>query len=132
MTFGSGSVFAKSGKLKIVTLSSTESESIVMCEDATYVVWMRDLLKFFGYNLDSPTKMYQDNLSAIWLATHNGAFSRNKHTILKRSFLKEKIEEGLIAPIHRDTDKMPADMLTKSMTRLLLHKHMTSIGMERV
>ncbi len=49
ITMGSGYVFAKSGKLKCVTLSSTESESVVMCEGATYIVWMRDLLEFFGY-----------------------------------------------------------------------------------
>ena len=38
MTLGSGYIFAKSGKLKCVTLSSIESESVIICEAATYVV----------------------------------------------------------------------------------------------
>ena len=41
LTLGSGYVFAKSGKLKTSTLSSTESENNMMCEGSTYIPWMR-------------------------------------------------------------------------------------------
>ena len=49
LTLGSGYIFAKSGKLKTTTLSSTESENNMMCSCATYIIWTRQLLTFFGY-----------------------------------------------------------------------------------
>ena len=129
ITVGSGYVFAKSGKLKSVTLSSTESEGDTMTVGATYIVWLRDLLTFWGYPVNLPTRLYQDNLSAIWLATHDGKFNRNKHTMVKRAYFREKVEQGVLVAMHRDTDKMPADMGTKAVGRELLTKHMKSIGM---
>jgi hypothetical protein len=132
MTLGSGYIFAKSGKLKCVTLSSTESESVVMCEAATYVVWIRGMMDFFGCRFEQPTRMYQDNLSAIWLATNDGSFSKNKHTLVKRAYLMDKVKEQIIVPVHMDTERMPADMLTKSMNRKLLTRHMERIGMIRL
>ncbi len=54
---GTGYVFAKSGKIKTVTLSSTESEGYMMCDAATYIVWMRELLSFFSYDMSIPTRM---------------------------------------------------------------------------
>ena len=129
ITLGSGYVFSKSGKLKTVTLSSTESEGETMTNECTYVVWMRDLLTFWGYPQILPTRMFQDSLSAIWLATHDGKFNRNKHTLVKRAYFREKVEQGVVAVLHRDTDKMLADMGTKAVGRDLLSKHMKYIGM---
>jgi hypothetical protein len=132
LTFGSGYVFAKSGKLKTATLSSTESENNMMCECATYILWMRELLTFFGYEMAAPTRMFQDNLSAIWLSTHDGKFTRNKHTIVKRSFFREHVESDEIQPLHMDTENMPADMGTKPLCKKLLEKHMKKVGMVQV
>jgi len=129
ITMGSGYVFAKSGKLKSVTLSSTESEGYMLCEGATYVVWVRELLSFYGYRMDKPTKMYQDNLSTIWLATHEGSFAKNKHTIVKRAYVKERIDEKELVMMHCDTERMSADMETKPLAKKLLQKHMESIGL---
>ena len=132
ITLGSGYVYAKSGKLKMVTLSSTESENSMMCEGATYIVWMRQLLSFCGYMMTEPTTMYQDNLSAIWLGKHDGKFSRNKHTMVKRSYFREQVVGGLIEPKHLGTEDMPADMGTKPLSRKLMTRHMKKMGMVRV
>ena len=127
MTLGSGYVFAKSAKLKTAILSSTESENDMMCSCATYIIWTKELLTLFGYQMTAPTRMYQDNLSAIWLSSHDGKFSRNKHTLIKRSFFREHVDDGEIEPLH-----MPADMGTKPLCRKLLTRHMAKVGMERV
>ena len=76
----------------------------MMCECATFILWTRELLTFFGYQMTATTRMYQDNLSAIWLSSHDGKFSRNKHTIVKRSFFREHVDEGRIEPLHMDTE----------------------------
>jgi len=129
ITMGTGYVFAKSGKLKSVTLSSTESEGYMACEGATYIVWIRELLTFYGYDMSTPTRMLQDNLSTIWLATHEGSFGKNKHTIVKRAYVREKIEEGVLVMTHCDTERMTADMGTKPLCKKLLQRHMEAIGM---
>jgi len=126
---GSGYVFAKSGKLKSVTLSSTESEGYMVCEGATYVVWIRELLIFYGYDMNTPVRMLQDNLSTIWLGTHDGSFSKNKHTIIKRAYVREKIEDGVLVVVHCDTERMSADMGTKPLCKKLMLRHMGAIGM---
>jgi len=79
-----------------------------------------------------PIKVLQDNLSAIWLATHDGSFGRNKHTIIKRAYIKEKIEDGTMVMLHCDTDRMAADMGTKPLDKKTLIKHMTKIGMVNI
>jgi hypothetical protein len=132
ITLGSGYVYAKSGKLRTVTLSSTESENSMMCECATYIVWMRQLLSYYGYVMTAPTRMYQDNLSAIWLGKHDGKFSRNKHTLVKRSYFREQVTGGVIDPQHLRTEEMPADMGTKPLTRKLMTRHMKAMGMVKI
>ena len=51
---------------------------------------------------------------------------------MKRAYLREKVKEKIIVPVHMDTERMPADMLTKSMNRKLLTRHMERIGMIRI
>jgi hypothetical protein len=132
LTLGSGYVYCKSGKLKTSTLSSTESENNMMCDGATYVLWTRQLLTFYGYQMTAPTRMYQDNLSAIWLSKHDGKFSRNKHTLVKRSFYREHVDAGELEPLHMDGLYMPADMGTKPLCRKLMTRHMQKVNMVKV
>ncbi len=84
---------------------------------------------FYGYRIGGPTRMLQDNLSTIWLATHDGSFGKNKHTIIKRAYVKEKIEEGVVVVTHCDTERMCADLGTKPLGRKLLQRHMEAMGM---
>jgi hypothetical protein len=51
---------------------------------------------------------------------------------VKRSFVREHIEEGEIEPLHMDTEHMPADMGTKPLCRKLLTRHMEKVYMEPV
>ena len=88
------------------------------------------MLHYFGYVMEAPTKLFQDNLSAIWLATHDGNFQRNKHTITERAFVKDLIENKLMTCIHQDTEKMWANMLTKPENKKMLWESLKAFGME--
>ena len=59
----------RSFKLKMITLSSTESEWIVLCEATTLAEWIKSLLLSFDIII-RPIIVRQDNTSAIWLAEH--------------------------------------------------------------
>ena len=48
---GTGMIYVRSFKLKMITLSSTESEYIVLCEASTMAEWLKSLLLSFGISL---------------------------------------------------------------------------------
>ena len=120
-----GVIFARSFKLKMITLSSTESEWIVMCEAATFAEWLKDMILLFGYAI-RPIIIRQDNTSAIWLAEHGASFSRTRHLLVRRNKVKENIVSDIIKVVYTPTEFMVADMGTKplSLRSLLMHlKH---------
>jgi hypothetical protein len=129
LTLGSGYIHARTSKLKMITLSSTESEMCVMSEGATYARWLTSLLYDFGYPLDAPIRMYMDNLSAIHLLSNDGTFARNKHITIRENYAKEAISDGTITVHHKRTDEMNADMLTKFKSGQGLKSNMHDAGM---
>jgi hypothetical protein len=130
ISLGSGFVACRATKIRMVTLSSTESEGVGVSETMTYVVWMRVLLRGFGYAMSSPTPVYQDNLSTIWMARHDGSFARTKHIVVRKYYVRERLEANEAVLIHRAGDQLGADMLTKVLDAKAATRHMKSVGME--
>ena len=46
---GSGPIHTRSMKIRTVTLDTAESEGYMMCETVKYIIWGRELLKFWGH-----------------------------------------------------------------------------------
>ena len=82
MNLGSGMIYIRSYKLKLVTLSSTESEWTVLCEATQLAYWVKDLLANLGI-IVGPVRICQDNTSAIWLTENGPTFARTKHLLIK-------------------------------------------------
>ena len=61
-----------------------------------------------------------------------GSFARNKHIVIRRNYTLEGIQEKIDKPVHLDTSKQPADMLTKDKPYRLLYFNMKQAGMERI
>ena len=131
-TLGSGYVGARTSKIKMITLSSTESEQLALCEATTYARWMRKMLKDLGHEMATPTKLHMDNDSAIWLSENMGSWARNKHIIIRRNFTLEGIKLKEVKPVHIPTAQQPADMLTKDKGYRLLMENMKKIGLEKI
>jgi hypothetical protein len=49
--------------------------------------------------------------------------------LVRVAFVQQAIDDAVILPLHCDSAYLPADMLTKVMTRLLNERHMRRIGM---
>jgi hypothetical protein len=64
-------VCAKSSKQKVVTLSSTEAELVVLTSGTNAVLWLRNFLEDLGLPCIESTAVYQDNLSTIALITND-------------------------------------------------------------
>jgi len=67
--------------------------AVEICE----LLWIRSLLKDIGYEQKDAMKLYCDNKSAIEIANNPIQHDRIKHVKIDRHFIKEKIEDGIIA-----------------------------------
>ena len=133
VTMGSGYVHARSTKVKMITLSSIETEQYVMCDATTYALWGRAMLKMFGlYNVTKPCRMYQDNFAAIGMTRRNGTFARTKHIMIRGNFVREAVERGDTKWYFKRTHNLAPDMLTKCLPRATILRHMAEMGMRDV
>jgi hypothetical protein len=129
MNMGSGMTYIRSYKLKLVTLSSTESEWTVLCEATQLAYWIKDLLASFNI-IVGPVRICQDNTSAIWLTENGPNFARTKHLLIKRNYSKEGILSNTTVILFTPGNKMQADMGTKPLSNRLLKKHMKDCGLK--
>ena len=112
MTLGSGTIFARSSKQKIVCKSSTEAELVAITDSIGEVIWLRTFLTAQGYALP-PAVLYQDNQGTIALCERGGAGHRTKHVKIRNFWVKERIDDGDIVVEYMPTESMLADVLTK-------------------
>jgi hypothetical protein len=128
ITLGSGVAHARSFKLKMTSRSSSESELIVLEEASSYVEWYMSLLSSFHVDNVKPLKVYQDNKSTIIMASQNGNFKRTKHLIIKENYVKDRLNNGDMVLKYLPTSEMPADMLTKAMSKFKLQSCMAALN----
>jgi hypothetical protein len=111
-----GTVFAKSGKQKLVTLSSTEAELVAVHDAMGHALHVRNLV----YELTGvihPVHLMQDNMSTIGLITGTGPVGQKSRHINVRYFsIRENIADGSVVVSYLPTAEMKADILTKPLT----------------
>ena len=80
LSLGKGAIYSGSWKQRLVSRSSTESESIGVYDVLPQMLWMKQFLEEHG-RLDTTTVVYQDNTSSILLERYGRSSStkRTKH-----------------------------------------------------
>ncbi len=117
-----GVFYARSQKMKIVTpAGSTESEYVALYEAATEIVFLRNLLEEIGFKQDSPTLVYEDNMSTIDMAHGKGNFHKQKHINVKYHFTRELVKQKVLQICYCKTEEMVADILTKGLSKSQLN-----------
>ena len=114
--FANAPIYAKSGKQKIHTRSSTESELVALDECVLHLLWMRQILEFIGYP-QNPAYTYQDNKSTIVVCeTGHSKHGKLKHMAVRYYFIHGQIEQNIMKIKYCKTTNMTADLLTKPLT----------------
>jgi hypothetical protein len=114
-----GAISWSSRKIKVVAISSFESEwysaSICGCE----VVVVRRLLEEIGRAQSDPTTIFEDNAACVYTATnYNKPMApRSKHIDTLIFKLREFVEDGVLSLAKIDSNSNVADCLTKSLAR---------------
>lgn len=111
-----GCISWDSRKQRTVALSSTEAEYMALSEAAKEAVYLRRLLLELGEEVDV-IKLSNDNVGAQKLASNAIYHARTKHIDIRHHFVREIVESKQIELHHIASEKMPADVLTKALTK---------------
>ena len=92
---GKGATISHSGKQKLNTKSSTESELVGADDMLVKVLWRLYFIQSQGYTVDQNI-MYQDNVVTMCLAINCTLSSskRTKHIKARYFFIKDKVDLG--------------------------------------
>ncbi|UYV83900.1 hypothetical protein LAZ67_X000556, partial [Cordylochernes scorpioides] len=114
-----GPIAWESKKQQTVSLSSTESEYIALCEAGKEAVHIRMLLDELGFGeiLEGPTVLKTDNQGARQLTRNPVYHARTKHIDIKWHYIRDIYGEGLVEVVHTPTQENVADIFTKSLTK---------------
>ncbi|GKF06608.1 hypothetical protein Tco_0037276, partial [Tanacetum coccineum] len=105
-----------SKKQKSIEISTTEAEYIAMSGCCSQILWMRSQLTDYDFVFNK-ISLYCDNRSAIALCCNNIQHSRSKHIDIRRHFIREQVEKGVVELYFVTTDYQLADIFTKALPR---------------
>jgi hypothetical protein len=128
---GTGAVSWSSKLQSLVALSTTEAEHISAVEAGKEIMWLRQFMGELGYDISGPSLLRMDNQSAISVSKNPEHHGRMKHLSLRLFWLRDAVEDGIIAPTFVTTHDMAADIFTKALDRLKLQKCVGMLGLFR-
>ncbi|KAH9132266.1 hypothetical protein LEN26_007465 [Aphanomyces euteiches] len=127
-----GIVGWKSRKQRTVALSSTEAEYMGLSEASQEAVWMkRLLLDLDEVDVKTPIVVWEDNQGSIALAKNPQHHNRTKHIDIRYHFVGEKVQDQDIALKYCPTQNMIADIFTKTLPTVQLHRLRTKMGVKQ-
>jgi len=108
----------KTSKIRIQTLSSTESEYVALAFAVREALYTIRLLKDLGfYDVRRPMIFYEDNQPVIdMLRSTKSSFHSTKHINVRFHFIKDLYHQNEITIQKIDTDLNVADMFTKALS----------------
>jgi hypothetical protein len=112
-----GPVSWRSKKQSSVALSTAEAEYVALASSAQEAIWMRQLTTELGSAPTDATTIFEDNQSAISMASNPQFHGRAKHISIKYHFIRESVSDGMVKLRYCPTNEMIADMLTKGLSK---------------
>ncbi|GKB83805.1 putative copia-type protein [Tanacetum coccineum] len=112
----------KSKKQKVISLSSVEAEFRGIAKGLAEALWIRKLVSEIGFPPKESIRIMSDNKAAIQISKNPVQHDITKHVEVDRHFIKEKLETEIIKlPFVKYEDQL-ADILTKAVGMVILHK----------
>ena len=123
-----GTITWGSKKQTSVSLSSTESEYVVMADAAREVTWLQNLLEGLGRRQQGPTKLYRDDNGVLAIAKNPQYHKHTKHFDTQNHYIRQKVKELEIEIEYCPTAEMTADIFTKALPKPKFQLHRTELG----
>lgn len=125
---GDSPVSWRTKKQKVVSHSSAESEYRSMAQATREIKWLRRLLKDLGAPQKTPSKLFCDSKSAIYIAANPVFHERTKHIESDCHQVRDAIQEGLLKTVHVRTTEQLADVLTKALGKVQFEELLFKLG----
>ncbi|GKA82234.1 retrovirus-related pol polyprotein from transposon TNT 1-94 [Tanacetum coccineum] len=117
-----------SKKQNCVSISTAESEYVVVSGCCAQVLWMRTQLTDYGFFYDK-VPIYCDSKSAIAISCNPVQHTRTKHIDVRYHFIKDHVEKGTIELYFVGTEYQLADLFTKSLPEARFKFLVENLGM---
>ena len=118
-----GAVSWKSRRQDCVSLSTSEAEYVAASQCGQEVLYLREILRDFGYTQENPTNVYEDNLACVAMSENPVRRKFSRHIDIRYYFVRDLVAQKVIKLIPLRTHKMVADQLTKSLPAPAHAKH---------
>jgi hypothetical protein len=119
---GQGCVAAKSGQTTDVALSSTESETVWVCNAATQGAFMKQFIDELAIFKTVTFELLEDSQPAINAQKRNVSQSKFRHIKTKYHYVRQLIYEGWAKLVKISTKDQVADMATKVLSAPVVQK----------
>lgn len=111
-----GIVHWHSKRQKTVALSTTEAEYMALSSAVQEALWLKQLI--YEISMEKVViKVHCDNKGAIDIAKNNITSQRSKHIDIRHHFLRDHVLNKKVVLEYTCTEKMPADVFTKPLTK---------------
>lgn len=117
----------KARKERTVALSSTKAEYMALTKAVKEAINMKRFLH--GFDKISKVKIFCDNHSVLKLAKNPVFHNRSKHIDVRHHYVREIIKDECLKIAYIRTDKMAADILTKSLSKQKYENCMKLLGL---
>ena len=118
-----GAVSWKSRRQDRVSLSTSEAEYVAASQWRQEVLYLREILRDFGYPPLAQTRVYEDNLACIAMSENPVRRKFSRHIDIRRYFVRDLVAHKILTLVPLRTHFMVADALTKSLPAPAHHKH---------
>ena len=109
----SASFLTLTKKQTVLADSSTVAEYIATHLAAKQIMWTRNFLFELGFEQETATILFEDNMSTIAIIGKNGNGNKTKHIQLRFNFIREQVKDKTITMKYLPTTDMISDILTK-------------------
>jgi hypothetical protein len=114
-----GPIIWKATRQNTVSTSTTEAELLVLDHTAKETMALKRLFRDVQLDLSEAWTILSDNKQAIRLVVEDGIkiSTQLKHVDIQNMWLRQEYSKGTFEVVYLPTDKMPADGLTKNLSR---------------
>ena len=126
---GGGAVDWSSKLQPVVAQSTTEAEYVSATAAGQEILWLRNLFSELGFEPKGASTLHLDNQSALAVTRNPEHHGRMKHLDLRYYWLRDAVKAGLIDVRYISTKDMPADIMTKALSRAVVEEMRRMLGL---
>ena len=118
-----GPISWKSVKQKSVSLSTAESEWYAASEAGKELLYLRIIMREFGFPQLGPMHLYEDSRAVIAMAENPSNRKGARHIDTREHFVDQLVKDRIVKLVQCRTNKMVADALTKNLSAPAFEQH---------